>query len=434
MNAYEIIHRKRDGQELTVAELEYMVLGFVDGRVEDYQMSAFLMAIFFTGATDAETEALTRIMLDSGEVLDMSGVDGPKVDKHSTGGVGDKLSLIIAPGGRRRRRPGAHDVRAGGSGTPAGRSTSSSRYPGMRTDFPPERVHRNSCRRWAWPSSGSRLELAPADRKMYALRDVTATVECVPLIVGSILSKKLAAGLDALVLDVKVGRGAFMGDVERAALAGGRAGQDRRAAGASRDRRPDRHELLRWGGPSGTRSRSGSRSTSSRAAGRLDVRETSLALAARMILMAGMASTSGEAGALAEAALDDGRALEVFARFVEAQGGDAGVDRRSRTCCRAPTSSARLPPRAPGSSPASTRSTVGLAATALGARTQDGGGGGRPRSRESRSSLPWAPPCREGDVVALVHCRRKDAAEDAVQAGGLGVRVRDRCAFAGLTD
>ncbi|MFH1864693.1 MAG: thymidine phosphorylase, partial [Candidatus Eisenbacteria bacterium] len=138
MNAYEIILKKRDGRELTVEELEYMVLGFVDGRVEDYQMSAFLMATFFTGATDAETEALTRVMLGSGEVLDMSGVEGPKVDKHSTGGVGDKLSLIIAP------VAAAVGVRVPmlsgrGLGHTGGTLDKLESIPGMRTDFPSER-------------------------------------------------------------------------------------------------------------------------------------------------------------------------------------------------------------------------------------------------------------------------------------------------------
>ncbi|MEA3409034.1 MAG: thymidine phosphorylase, partial [Candidatus Eisenbacteria bacterium] len=214
MNAYEIILRKREGEELTVEELEFMVLGFVDGRVEDYQMSAFLMATFFSGATDAETEALTGIMLDSGEVLDMSGAPGPKVDKHSTGGVGDKLSLIVAP------VAAAVGVRVPmlsgrGLGHTGGTLDKLESIPGMRTDFEPAEFA-ELVAEVGMAIVGQSPQLAPADRKMYALRDVTATVECIPLIVGSILSKKLAAGLDALVLDVKVGRGAFMGDIEQA--------------------------------------------------------------------------------------------------------------------------------------------------------------------------------------------------------------------------
>lgn len=408
MNAYEIILGKRDGRELTVGELEYMVLGFLDGRVEDYQMSAFLMAVFFRGATDAETEALTRIMLDSGEVLDTRSVGGPKVDKHSTGGVGDKLSLIIAP------VAAAAGVRVPmlsgrGLGHTGGTLDKLESIPGMRTDLPPERFAA-VVEEVGMSIVGQSLELAPADRKMYALRDVTATVECVPLIVASILSKKLAAGLDALVLDVKVGRGAFMGTLERArelanalvrtsgdlglpasALLTDMSAPLGRTVGNALEVR-ESIEVLKGGGPD-------------------DVRKTSLALASRMALMAGVESDPGAAEAATEDALTSGRALEVFSRFVEAQGGDAGV---VDDTARLPSADVVL-----GVSAASEgfvtsidALTVGLAATGLGA--------GRRAVDESvdpavgiEIEAPVGSRVERGGTVALVHARGEDEAAAA---------------------
>ena len=410
MNAYEIILRKREGEELTVEELEYMVLGFVDGRVLDYQMSAFLMATFFTGATDAETEALTRIMLDSGELLDMSGVDGPKVDKHSTGGVGDKLSLIVAP------VAAAVGVRVPmlsgrGLGHTGGTLDKLESIPGMRTDFPPEKFAQLVAD-VGMAIVGQSPQLAPADRKMYALRDVTATVECVPLIVGSILSKKLASGLDALVLDVKVGRGAFMGDIEKArrlasalvrtagrlglpatALLTDMASPLGRMVGNALEVR-ESIEVLKGDGPA-------------------DVRETSLLLAGRMILMAGLTAGAEEAGALATGALDGGRALEVFSRFISAQGGDAGVIENPDAL---PSAAAVAEVTAPGDGFVTgvDALTVGLAATGLGA--------GRRTVDEVVDPAvgveivaPIGAAVGKGDVVALVHARGKDEAESALE-------------------
>ena len=413
LNAYEIILRKREGEELTVEELEYMVLGFVDGRVEDYQMSAFLMATFFRGATDAETEALTRIMLDSGEVLDMSGVEGTKVDKHSTGGVGDKLSLIIAP------VAAAVGVRVPmlsgrGLGHTGGTLDKLESIPGMRTDFPPERFA-ELVAEVGMAIVGQSPQLAPADRKMYALRDVTATVECVPLIVGSILSKKLAAGLDGLVLDVKVGRGAFMGDIGRArelasalVRTSGRLGLPATAlltdmasplgmtVGNALEVR-ESIEVLKGGGPR-------------------DVRETSLVLASRMVLMAGLADGPEGASELARSALDDGRALEVFGRFVVAQGGNAGVLDDVSLLPGADVVADVVASRA-GFVTGIDALSVGLAATALGAgrrtveETVDPGVG-----IEITAHVGAA--VSEGDVVARVHARRRDEADAAIKRVG----------------
>jgi len=414
LNAYEIILRKREGRELTVEELEYMVLGFLDGRVEDYQMSAFLMATFFKGATDAETEALTRIMLESGDVLDMSGVAGPKVDKHSTGGVGDKLSLIIAP------VAAAVGVRVPmlsgrGLGHTGGTLDKLESIPGMRTDFPPDEFARLVAD-VGMAIVGQSPRLAPADRRMYALRDVTATVECVPLIVGSILSKKLAAGLDALVLDVKVGRGAFMGDLERA-----RTLASALVRTATRLGLPSTAVLTDMASPLGRTVGNALEVRESievlKGAGPSDVRETSLILASRMILMAGLASGIDEASDVAVGALDDGRALEVFGRFVSAQGGDAGVVDDPDML---PGADAVLEVVATGEGfvTAIDALTIGLAATSLGAGRRtveeavDPGVGIEIVARVGAA-------VSAGDVVALVHGRRQDEARGAAERVGL---------------
>lgn len=413
MNAYEIILRKREGGELTVEELEFIVLGFVDGRVEDYQMSAFLMATFFSGATDAETEALTRIMLNSGEVLEMSSVLGPKVDKHSTGGVGDKLSLIVAP------VAAAIGVRVPmlsgrGLGHTGGTLDKLESIPGMRTDFPPDKFA-ELVADVGMAIVGQSPQLAPADRKMYALRDVTATVECVPLIVGSILSKKLAAGLDALVLDVKVGRGAFMSDIEQA---GRLASALVRTAG--RLGLPAVALLTDMGSPLGRTVGNALEVRESievlKGDGPTDVRETSLALASRMILMAGLASGVEEAETLATDALDDGRAMEVFSRFISAQGGDVGVIENPDALPRAEAVAEVTAPCGAFVTGVDALA-VGLAATGLGAgrRTVD-------ETVDPAVGIEIVAPIGtavgEGDVVALVHARGKDEAEGALERVG----------------
>ncbi len=319
MTIYEIIRRKRDGNELKAEELGFFIQGFVAGDVTDYQMSAFLMATFFVGMTRGETEALVRTMLASGEIVDTSSLDGPKVDKHSTGGVGDKLSFIVAP------IAAAEGIlipmiSGRGLGHTGGTLDKLESIPGFRTAFSPDEF-RGLVEQVGMAVVSQSAEMVPADRKMYALRDVTATVECIPLIVGSILSKKLAAGLDALVLDVKVGRGAFMSSPEEGQELGrclvdtaGRLGLQATAVLTSMDAPLGRAignalemiesvEVLKGRGPE-------------------DVRDTSIELAAHMIHLGGLSNDVAEARKRAVAALDSGRALEVFTRFIVAQGGD----------------------------------------------------------------------------------------------------------------
>lgn len=214
MRMYDIIHKKRNGEELSDDEICFVVRGCTDGSIPDYQLSAFCMAIYFVGMSDRETSVLTEAMADSGDRMNLDDVDGYTVDKHSTGGVGDKTTLIVAPivaalGGKVAKMSGR------GLGHTGGTIDKLESIPGFKTeisqdDFVKQINEIGLC------IVGQTGELAPADKKLYALRDVTATVESIPLIASSIMSKKLAAGSRGIVLDVKIGSGAFMKTVEDA--------------------------------------------------------------------------------------------------------------------------------------------------------------------------------------------------------------------------
>lgn len=214
MRALDLIVKKRNGESLSQEEISFLIRGYVDGSIPEYQVSAFLMAVFFAGMTPEETGYLTREMIDSGETIDLSSLSGTFVDKHSTGGVGDKVSLILAP---LAAACGAQVPMMSGRslGHTGGTLDKLESIPGYRTDLSPERFAEiiGSC---GFAMTGQSREVVPADRQLYALRDVTGTVESVPLITSSILSKKFAEGADALVFDVKTGPGAFMKTPEAA--------------------------------------------------------------------------------------------------------------------------------------------------------------------------------------------------------------------------
>ncbi len=205
---YELIKAKRDGLTIPAEALRTFIQGFTDGSIPDYQMSAMCMAIFFRGFSPEELGAWTRAMLESGEVLDLSETPGIKVDKHSTGGVGDKVSLALAPLVAACGVP-VPMISGRGLGHTGGTLDKLESIPGFRVDLSVA-DYRRLVREVGACLIGQTATLAPADKKLYALRDVTATVDCIPLIASSIMSKKMAEGIDALVLDVKVGTGAFM--------------------------------------------------------------------------------------------------------------------------------------------------------------------------------------------------------------------------------
>ena len=216
MRPYEVIHRKRDGHPVPPEAIAELVTRYAEGAVPDYQMAAFCMAVFFRGMSEDELQALTGAMLHSGDVLDLSGIPGPKVDKHSTGGVGDKTSLAVAP------LAAACGVKVPmvsgrGLGHTGGTLDKLEAIPGFQIHLPVERFREVLASVGAC-MIGQTDRIAPADRKLYALRDLTATVESIPLLAASILSKKLAEGIDGLVLDVKVGSGAFMKRLPEARL------------------------------------------------------------------------------------------------------------------------------------------------------------------------------------------------------------------------
>jgi pyrimidine-nucleoside phosphorylase/thymidine phosphorylase len=363
VRAYELIHRKRDGHVLAAGDLAALVEGFTRGEIPDYQMAAFCMAVFFRGMTGDEVRALTEAMLRSGDVLDLSDVPGAKVDKHSTGGVGDKASLPLAP------LVAACGVKVPmisgrGLGHTGGTLDKLEAIPGFRVDLPVDRF-RALVRDVGACLVGQTARLAPADRKLYALRDVTATVESIPLIAASIMSKKLAEGIDALVLDVKVGSGAFMKTLDDAralatTLAGiGRGMGKKVSALLTRMDEPlgravgnaveveESIALLSGGGPD-------------------DLRALTVALGAEMLVLGGAAGDRAAGRARIEAAIADGSGLRKLEEIVAAQGGDPAAIRDPGRLPRAPHRREVAAPAA-GFVTAIDTEAVGLAAVALGA-------------------------------------------------------------------
>jgi pyrimidine-nucleoside phosphorylase len=322
MRAVDIIADKRDGKKLGAEQIRFLVDGYVQGKIPDYQASSFLMAVYFRSMDEEETVALTRAIIDSGVTVDFSDLGGPVVDKHSTGGVGDKTSLIIAPlvaccgvfvpmiSGR-------------GLGHTGGTLDKLESIPGFKVSLSLQQF-KEIVRRVGTGLIGQTAELAPADKKLYALRDVTATVESIPLIVASIISKKIAEGIDGLVLDVKTGSGAFMKTLKDSqALAHGLVKTGRLlgkkvTALISNMEEPLGHavgnsveviesvEVLRGGGPE-------------------DVKQVSFALAAEMLLLAGRAKNPEEAHGLLNQKIITGEALDKLREIISAQGGNPEV-------------------------------------------------------------------------------------------------------------
>ena len=317
-----VIARKRDGHALADPELEGFVEGFVQGKVADYQMTAFLMAAFIRGLSGEETACLTRAMVESGARLDLRSIPGRKVDKHSTGGVGDKVSIPLAPLVAACGVP-VPMISGRGLGHTGGTLDKLESIPGFRTRLDAREFTR-ILEEVGYAMGGQTEDLAPADRRMYALRDVTATVESIPLIVSSILSKKIAEGAEALLLDVKFGRGAFMIEPGRAAelarelvRVGELLGVKTVAFLTDMDRPLGRTignaleieesiEILKGGGPS-------------------DLREITMTFGAAMLVLGGAATGIPDGRSRIEKAIADGSGLERFKKLIELQGGDPRV-------------------------------------------------------------------------------------------------------------
>src|SRR5450631_1881177 len=322
MRTVDLIHRKRDGEELTPEEVKHLVDGYTSGDIPDYQASAFLMAVFFSGMTDREVSALTEIMVHSGQVVDLSSIPGVKVDKHSTGGVGDKTSLISAP-----LAAAAGVVVPMISGRALGHTGGTldklESIPGFRTDLTIEQF-KTLLAEHKLAFIGQTAEVAPADGKLYGLRDATATVESIPLIATSIMSKKLAVGLDALVLDVKVGKGAFMKkQVDARRLAQMMVGIGRRMDKRVQALITDMNQPLGYAVGNALEIMEVSQTLQN--AGPADLTRLSLELAARMIYLGKITATLDEARELAQQKLLDGSGYRKLKEVIVAQGGNPQV-------------------------------------------------------------------------------------------------------------
>ncbi|MCD7715651.1 MAG: pyrimidine-nucleoside phosphorylase [Lachnospiraceae bacterium] len=331
MRMYDIIMKKRSGLALSEEEIRWMITGYTKGDIPDYQMSAFLMAVYFKGMTDEETALLTDAMAKSGEQLDLSDLPGVKVDKHSTGGVGDKTTLIVAPvvaacGCTVAKMSGR------GLGHTGGTVDKLESIPGTRTSLSKEEFL-DVVRHTGIAVTGQSPNLAPADKKLYALRDVTATVDSIPLIAASIMSKKLAAGSDCIVLDVKTGSGAFMKTVEDSVLLA----EKMVAIGVHNGKRIAAlitNMDIPLGYQIGNSLEVEEAVRTLRGQGPKDLTEVSLALASQLLYLAGDGDLD-HCRKMAQDALNSGAALEKLAAMIEAQGGDAECVRHPEKLGRA---------------------------------------------------------------------------------------------------
>jgi pyrimidine-nucleoside phosphorylase len=410
----DVIRKKRDGQSLSRDEIDFFVAGVTSGRIADYQVSALLMAIYLNGMDQSEQQALTEAMLNSGNILDFSDVPKPKADKHSTGGVGDKTSVIIAP------LVAACDVcvpmiSGRGLGHTGGTLDKLEAIPGYRVNLSLGEF-KEVLDQVGYAMAGQTAELAPADKKMYALRDATATVEAIPLIVASIISKKGAAGLDAMIIDVKVGNGAFMREESRA--------------------KELAHALVSTGNSCGIKTRAlltDMNQPLGRAVGNsLEIEECirllrgdaaeaaqpvldlSLELSAHMLWLANVDKTTEAAHERLRGVLESGKALECLRRNVEAQGGDPRVCDDPATFLPLVSETIKVESPRSGFITRVDTTEIGHAIAAI--------GGGRVRIEDTidptvgfTSELKIGDKVKAGEAIGLVYCADSSAGEDAAR-------------------
>ena len=405
---YDLILKKRNGGELSREEIAFFVEGYTKGEIPDYQVSALMMAIYFQKMNEQETLALTMAMAGSGDMLDLSQIQGVKVDKHSTGGVGDKTSLALAPMVAACGLPVAK-MSGRGLGHTGGTIDKLESFPGFTTSLTRQQFLDN-VNRIGIAIMGQTADLAPADKKLYALRDVTATVDNMSLIASSIMSKKLAAGAEALVLDVKTGSGAFMKQEADARALGeemvriGRNAGRRMSAVISDMDQPlgravgnalevrEAIETLQGGGPE-------------------DFRELCLVLGSQMLMAGEKARSREEAEKMLKGVIQDGSALEKLAQFVEAQGGNPQAVYRPELLPRADIVKT-VPAPVSGYVSHIACDEVGICSLIL--------GGGR-ETKESRVDLSVGLVLNKkvgdyveaGEPLALIHANREERAAEA---------------------
>lgn len=419
MRMVDVIDAKRNGGELTEGQIRFFVDGYTAGDIPDYQASALLMAIWFNGMAPEETRLLTQAMLESGDRLDLSEIPGVKVDKHSTGGVGDKVSIPLAPLVASLGIP-VPMISGRGLGHTGGTLDKLEAIPGYTVELDEGRF-KEQLREVGCVIAGATGDIAPADRRIYALRDVTDTVDSIPLIAGSIMSKKIASGTDALVMDVKTGAGAFMREEEDAvalarALVDIAHGSGMEAVAVISDMNQplgrkignaleieESVELLRGEGPA-------------------DLLELVLAIGSQMVVMAGLAGTPEEARPLLEAKIADGSALERFRAMVEAQGGDGSVVDDFTVM---PQAAYRVDVPAPRSGV-----VASMAADELGIASMMLGGGRATKDDELDHAVGLVlhkkvgDPVEEGESLLTIHSNREDVS-DVVDLVLDNIRIAD---------
>ena len=414
MRPQDVIRKKRDGQSLSREEIDFFIEGVTNGRIADYQVSALLMAIYLNGMNEAEQQALTEAMLNSGNILDFSDIPKPKADKHSTGGVGDKTSIIIAPlvaacgvcvpmiSGR-------------GLGHTGGTLDKLESIPGYRVSLSAGEF-KKVLDQVGYAMAGQTAELAPADKKMYALRDATATVEAIPLIVASIISKKGAAGLDAMIIDVKVGNGAFMREEARAKeLAHALVSTGNSCGIKTRALLTDMNQPL--GGAVGNSLEIMEcvqllRREANEAA--QPVLDLSLELSAHMLMLANVDQTIEAARERLEKVVDSGRALECLQSNIAAQGGDPRVCDAPHDFLPLVSETVRVESPRSGFITKVDTTEIGHAIAAI--------GGGRVRIEDTvdptvgfTSELKLGDEVRAGDAIGVVYCADSTAAAEAAR-------------------